>query len=390
MITRNFPIDTTLQYNFEPEYETGKIVFFDIETTGFSADMTYLYLIGCAYYKDSSFHLIQWFAEDIREESQLITSFFEFIQDYDAIIHYNGSGFDIPYLMKKCSLLRLDYSFDCINSLDLYKEITPYKKILKLPNYKQKSIETFLKIDREDVFSGGDLIEVYQSYLGKKHLENLKKMRNPKTAVETTANIVTTNTKPSETSEAEMLLYQLLLHNEDDIKGLIRICPILNYVDLFQQPIHIMQAGVDQGILTIRFETSVDLPVRISFGNDIVHFTSYGSHASLNIHIYEGELKYFYDNYKDYYYLPSEDTAVHKSVALYVDKDYRQKAKPSTCYTRKQGIFAPQYEPLITPYFKTSHQDKLTFLEIHTDFLLQEKNLQQYVAHMMRHLINSK
>ena len=38
-------------------------------------------------------------------------------------------------------------------------------------------------------------------------------------------------------------------------------------------------------------------------------------------------LKYFYDNYKDYFYLPKEDTAIHKSVATYVDKDFRQKAK---------------------------------------------------------------
>ncbi len=184
-----------------------------------------------------------------------------------------------------------------------------------------------------------------------------------------------------------MLLYQLLLHNEDDIKGLLYISPILNYVDLFEMPIRILQAGVDKDILSIRFELSVFLPVRINFGNDLAHLTAFETLSTLTVHIYEGELKYFYDNYRDYYYLPAEDSVVHKSVAHFVDKDHREKAKFSNCYTKKQGLFAPQYDTIFTPSFKLRHQDKLSFLEIHTDFLLQEENLEQYVSHILSYLI---
>jgi uncharacterized protein len=375
MITRQFSLGQMPAYPFEKEFNINRIAFFDIETTGFAADSSYLYLIGCAYYKDSSFHLIQWFSEDIREEALLITSFFEFLSEYEVLLHYNGSGFDIPYLQRKCSLLGLEYSFNQINSIDIYKKISPYKKMFKLNNYKQKSIETFLNIHRKDIFDGGDLIQVYQSYLGKKHYETLWKMRNPEAPMPTP-------------SEAELLLGQLLLHNEDDIRGLIYISPILSYVDLFEKPIRILQAGVDQDILSICFELSATLPVRISFGSDLAHATAFDRTATLSIHIYEGELKYFYDNYKDYYYLPAEDSAIHKSIAGFVDKDYRVKAKPSTCYIKKQGIFAPQYETVITPYFKINYQDKLTFLEIHTDFLLQEENLESYVKHMLSHMMN--
>src|SRR5690554_2112792 len=127
MITRQFPLDISLTYPLDKEYDTDKIVFFDIETTGFTAESTYLYLIGCIYLKDSSLHMIQWFAEDIREEGQLISNFFEFIKNYKLLVHYNGSGFDIPYLTKKCELLNLDYSFKDIFSLDIYKKISPIK-----------------------------------------------------------------------------------------------------------------------------------------------------------------------------------------------------------------------------------------------------------------------
>ncbi len=373
MITRDFSLEEMPAYAFE-DYDISRLVFFDIETTGFAADSTYLYLIGCAYYKEHSFHLIQWFSEDIREEAALITSFFEFIQDYDILLHYNGTGFDIPYIQRKCGILGLTYSFDSVVSIDLYKKISPYKKIFRLNNYKQKTIETFLNINRTDPFSGGDLIQVYQSYLGKKSVELLRSKRNPGTIFETP-------------SEAEILLRQLLLHNEDDLRGLILISPILSYVDLFEKPIRILSAGLDGKQFIIHFEVSAPLPVRVSFGNDLAHFNALGTSATLIIQIYEGELKHFYDNYKDYYYLPAEDSVIHKSLAHFVEKDYRSKAKPSNCYVRKQGAFAPQYEHLFTPSFKLEYQSKLSFLEIHTDFLLQEEKLEQYVKHIMNYVI---
>jgi uncharacterized protein YprB with RNaseH-like and TPR domain len=206
-------------YPFEKEYDLDKVAFFDIETTGFAADSTYLYLIGCAYHQSDSFHLIQWFCDDIREEARVITSFFEFIKNYQVLIHYNGSGFDLPYLSRKCELLGIDNCLKELISIDIYKRISPYKKLLKLPNYKQKTLETFLDIHRVDSFRGGDLIQVYQSYLGKQHYERLRKSRNPGAVFETP-------------SEAELLLHALLLHNEDDIRGLLYICPILNYADI--------------------------------------------------------------------------------------------------------------------------------------------------------------
>lgn len=388
MITRHFPVDLSLSYPFE--YSLDKIVFFDIETTGFAAETTYLYLIGCIYYQNSSFHLIQWFSEDIREEKELLISFFEFLNDYEVLIHYNGSGFDIPYLTKKCSLHRLEYSLDKLVSIDLYKKIAPYKKVLKLTNYKQKSIEAFLQIDRKDTCDGGELIQIYQSYLGKKHYETLKMQRLGINPEQNALPAEVTNGADSNQTESEMLLGTLLLHNEDDIKGLLGICPILYYVAMFEEPIRIIQAGLDGNQLLIRFELSKPVPIRIRFGNDIAFVTAYDTSATLSIEVFEGELKHFYDNYKDYYYLPQEDTAVHKSIALYVDKEFREKAKPSNCYTRKTGIFAPQYEPMITPYFRHSYQDKVTFLELHTDFLLQEENLEQYVNHILHYLLQTK
>jgi uncharacterized protein YprB with RNaseH-like and TPR domain len=354
-----------------------RYAFFDIETTGLSADTTYLYLIGCVYYKDSSFHLIQWFSEEIREEVQLITSFFQFLKNYDILIHFNGTSFDIPYLLRKCHSLNLDFTFDQVVSLDLFKKISPYKKLLQLQNYRQKTIEAFLHVKRKDTLGGEELIQIYAGYLGKKRLETLRSARNANTPVKSA-------------SEADELLHLLFLHNEDDIKGLVSICSILNYEDMFEKPIRIIQAGVEDELFSLQFELTSPLPIRVNFGNTAASITACDKTAILTVSIYQGELKYFYENYKDYFYLPQEDSVVHKSIAQFVEKEFKEKAKPSNCYTKKQGMFVPQYEAVIIPSFKHSYTDKVSFLEIHTDFLLKEENLELYAKHMLHHLLKEK
>ena len=74
-------------------------------------------------------------------------------------------------------------------------------------------------------------------------------------------------------------------------------------------------------------------------------------------------LKYFYPNYKDYYYLIYEDQAIHKSVGEFVDKGARVKATKETCYTKKSGSFLPQPSSLWTPDFKNTCKDKTGFFE---------------------------
>ncbi|MDD6037929.1 MAG: hypothetical protein PUD20_03895 [bacterium] len=58
-----------------------------------------------------------------------------------------------------------------------------------------------------------------------------------------------------------------------------------------------------------------------------------GDIMRLRIPMYQGMVRMYFSDYKNYYYLPLEDQAIHKSVAQYVDKEHRQKATPENCYT---------------------------------------------------------
>ena len=146
-----------------------KILFFDIETTGFSREYHMIYLIGAASCKDGEWRLLQWFAETPEEEPDVIRAFLEYSQDYNTLIHFNGQRFDLPFTEARANAWQIPWTLEFEESIDLMDLIKPYKTLCGLDNCKQKSIEQLLRLSsREDTMSGGELIPVYHSYVHKK------------------------------------------------------------------------------------------------------------------------------------------------------------------------------------------------------------------------------
>ncbi|MDE7206671.1 MAG: hypothetical protein K2N90_05860, partial [Lachnospiraceae bacterium] len=94
--------------------------------------------------------------------------------------------------------------------------------------------------------------------------------------------------------------------------------------------------------------------------------------------------------YKDYYYLPKEDIAIHKSVAAFVDKNYREQAKASNCYTRKVSSYLPQWDVVFTPFFKRSYEDKELFFELTNELKTQREVFNSYAHHILEMMITKK
>lgn len=87
------------------------------------------------------------------------------MKGFDTIITFNGNGFDIPYLRAKCSKYQISDPFENKTFIDIYKQVRSLKFLLALPDLKQKTIEQFLGMEREDKYNGGELIEVYHTYV---------------------------------------------------------------------------------------------------------------------------------------------------------------------------------------------------------------------------------
>lgn len=339
-------------------------IFIDIETTGLNARSSNLYMIGCIYFEayaePSMWRSIQWLAEDYEDEYNLLAEFAGFAKPYCYLIHFNGNQFDIPYLQSKFEQHNIDFHFDNFEGIDIYKRISPYKAFLKLPNCKQKTIETFITATaREDKYTGGELIDVYHEYV----------LNHDK--------------------EKEHLLF---LHNEEDIKGMLEIVSILAVPDLFLLPVKVTkvhanyykdinQEQCSEIIMNLNLPTP--LPIELTYGANECYFHGVGTEGKLRVPIHEGELKYFYSNFKDYYYLPTEDIALHKSVAASVDKDYRKQATAKTCYTRKVSSYLPQWEVLFTPFFKKDYSDKSLYFELTDDFKTKRDAFSLYAHHIL-------
>lgn len=329
-----------------------KSVFFDIETTGLHRKYSRLYLIGVIFCDSGTWKLRQWFAQKPTDEKEILQAFINFIQDYQYIIHYNGDSFDLPYLMSRCSFCQVNPApVKELISIDLYRRIKPFRSILAMDKMTLKDVEEFMQIHRKDPFSGSDLIALYQEYLQ---------------------------------TGSEQLLQALLLHNAEDVQNLPRLLPMLAYPLLFETDLSgaVFEHSDNQFVFSA--DLSYSLPKQIEYQHH--HCWLHVSHnrLTMEISLFHGELKYFYENYKDYYYLPEEDRAVHKSIGAYVDKQYRTQANAANCYQKQQGIFAPQYEPVFTPVIKAEPKDKVLFFPCDKPELLPDNWQAVYAAHILQ------
>ncbi len=312
-------------YPIERIAATDRILFIDIETTGISRDNTSLYLIGCGFFDENGYHTVRWFADTPDEEPLLLDAFNDFARGrFTLLMHYNGDRFDIPYLSYKMKLHNRTNVLDSFDNFDIYKCIRPYKKLLGLPSLRQRSIEQLLMVNSDDPYTGRELISVYKEYV--KH--------------------------PS-----DELLEPLLYHNLEDLKGMAYILPILHYTNIDSMHLEYEShtahpyrdyLGKECLELLVGFTHDADIPVgfNLKYDSIILSVRADGT-ALMRLPVFNGTLKRYYDNYRDYYYLPAEDCCVHKSVASGVDRNSRRNAKKETCYTKYSGLFIPAI-PVIT------------------------------------------
>lgn len=358
--------NTRVNHPLLKEIFTEDALFFDIETTGFSPATTQLYLIGCARRKNNKIIIEQYFAENRQDEETILFHFLKLLEQYQTIITFNGIGFDIPYIKAKCDTYHLNEHFEEKDYIDLFKIVSGLKFLLQLPNYKQKTIEGFLGINRKDTFDGGELINVYKEYV-----------KNPN----------------------EYQMFFLKQHNYEDVLGMFDLLPVLAYHNFFkggyaltgvESNIYLDYEGKSQKELIFTLKNDVPMPKRVSCRYEGYYLTGKDYDSKLTVRLYEGTLKFFFPNYKDYYYLPMEDTAIHKDVASFVEKDYRKKATASTCYTKKDSLFLPQYAPVMEPAFKKEYNDKFSYFELTDEFIESDLQLQHYVCHILAMMAKQK
>lgn len=175
------------------------VCFFDIETTGFNRTKDIIYLVGVLYFdeEEDSWVLSQYFANELKDEPKILIESSKLLMSFKTIINYNGNTFDIPFVNHKLKHFKLPFYIDKEKSLDIYSVIRKNKDLLDIENLKLKTVERYLNIYREDIYSGKDCIDFYKDYILNGDLE---------------------------------LKNRLLAHNYDDLYFLIDIIDILDII----------------------------------------------------------------------------------------------------------------------------------------------------------------
>jgi hypothetical protein len=136
--------------------------------------------------------------------------------------------------------------------------------------------------------------------------------------------------------------------------GMLELCSIFSILDAlsFAPPLSVSQCERDKDFLYIKVHLKQYVPRQLQLEHFFpdtpdapslspARLTLKEDTLCLALPIYEGSLKFFFEPVRDYYYFPLEDTAIHKSVAQFMDPSTRRKATASTCYTKKEGSFLP-------------------------------------------------
>jgi len=143
-----------------------RLAWLDTETTGLAGGTgTYVFLVGIASIEDGEFVVTHYFLRDLGGERAMLQAVADGLRQYDALVTFNGTRFDLPLLQTRFLLSRLRYDFEACRHLDL---MTLARRLWhrRLGGYSLALLEqTILKVDRGDDVAGWMIPSLYVQYL---------------------------------------------------------------------------------------------------------------------------------------------------------------------------------------------------------------------------------
>lgn len=168
----SFPITTAQLYlddycrihHIEPLH-LHECIFFDIETTSLTSGTgNYAFLLGMGYFANNVFTVEQLFMREYADEPALLYYFADRVNNYKAIVTFNGKTFDIPIIKTRFRINRIPGFPVSMPVIDLLK---PARSIFKsiYASCSLKSLEELLlDVTRTDDIPGYLIPDVYFTY----------------------------------------------------------------------------------------------------------------------------------------------------------------------------------------------------------------------------------
>lgn len=307
-VEKTFKDNLLNQSDLPQTFNKENSAFFDIETTGLSPKTSFVFLIGLVFFKNNLIIIRQYFANTPDEEESILKNFIEDISHIDTLYHFNGYSFDIPFI--NCRLLYHNNNFQIKkeSSIDIYQNVRKNKFALNIENTSLRGVEEYFNIFRVDSMHGKEVADTYKVYL-KSPNQNLRD--------------------------------GLLLHNEEDILNLYKVLPVLKLIQdkkIYNNPsiVEILSIDIIDNVINIKGKLKSEKKFSIPKPNDKFCFSSdNNNNFCISFNFQNSILYYKFKDFKQYYFVPEQDMAIHKSLIKFYEFSKKVPANSKNCYSKQ-------------------------------------------------------
>ncbi len=216
---------------------------------------------------------LSWVMEREADEYDMLLALAESLEGVQRLITFNGLSFDLPHLHHKYSAFRLPDPLMNRQYTDLYRELGLAARFFALPGRRLSDFTDFL------LRQGGE---------GR-----------------------------AEDDAQRTLLILGLLHVQEFLEGAYSITRV--------------EADGERLLYTLSYPGTFPVEVSVHDASFHLRFAPDGT-VLLSARSYDGMLRYYHTDVKNYAYLPAEGYAIHKSASAFVDRSRREPAVRENCF----------------------------------------------------------
>ena len=291
----------------------SKTMLLTLETSGLSPRNSFVIMGGAGCRLSDGWHQTILIAENRRDEAALLQRLHDMLSGAETLYLFGYHTFFKRFINERWENITggaSDFFDPKLTIIDLQYRLKKIRSLLPLTSLSRHEIENSLGYKRSAPQTGREIAQIYGEY-----------QQKGSTGV------------PNE----------LLLHLQEDLMSYFSISALESYPLFFdgqfepdrQKPFEIID---DQ--LHIYASAVRAFPFPLSHTDEYREIKLEQSKITVTVPLYFGKLKFFYPGSpSDYFYLPEEDRAIHKSLGMFVDKKHRIRATRATCYTTREGLF---------------------------------------------------
>lgn len=141
------------------------LAFFDLETTGLNPRWgDHVTVFGLLTLRGGEAELAQAFVEEKGEEPDGLRWLAGQVAAIEAVVHYNGDSFDLPFVRQRAKRHGLPDPLQRLTSIDLLPEARRRQAEWQCPDCRLETVQLHFGLPRTDTLDGAEVAALYKRW----------------------------------------------------------------------------------------------------------------------------------------------------------------------------------------------------------------------------------